>query len=137
MQPALHILHARRGLDWLPRAGLLTDEELVRLITIAVTRGPGSSFTRITGPASAPGVATTLYSRFVGVTAGLGVPSTLTWNGSSSTAPDTPAGLASTATTNADTRATICVQPGSAPGQTNDHPPGAGQMTGQLPRRQA
>ena len=59
VQPALHILHARRGLDWLPRAGLLTDEELVRLITIAVTRGPGSSFTRITGPASAPGVATT------------------------------------------------------------------------------
>jgi hypothetical protein len=27
---------------------------------------------------SAPGVATTLYSKFVGVTAGLGVPSTLT-----------------------------------------------------------
>ena len=27
---------------------------------------------------SAPGVATTLYSRLVGVTAGLGVPSTLT-----------------------------------------------------------
>jgi hypothetical protein len=61
---------------------------------------------------SAPGVATTLCSKFVGVTAGLGVPSTLTWNGSSSTAPDTPAGLASTATTNADTSATICVQPG-------------------------
>jgi cyclic pyranopterin phosphate synthase len=26
------------GLDWLPRAGLLTDEEIIRLITIAVTR---------------------------------------------------------------------------------------------------
>jgi hypothetical protein len=40
-------------------------------------------------------VATTLYSRLVGVTAGLGVPRTVTWNGSSRTAPDTPAGLAS------------------------------------------
>jgi len=29
------------------------------------------------------------------VTAGLGVPSTLTWNGSSSTAPEIPAGVAS------------------------------------------
>jgi hypothetical protein len=35
----------------------------------------------------------------VGVTAGLGVPSTLTWNGSSSTAPEIPAGVARTATT--------------------------------------
>jgi hypothetical protein len=45
---------------------------------------------------SAPGVATTLYSRLVGVTDVLGVPSTLTWNGSS-TAPETPACVASTA----------------------------------------
>jgi len=35
----------------------------------------------------------TLYSRLVGVTDGLGVPSTLTWNGSSSTAPEMPAGV--------------------------------------------
>ena len=40
-----------------------------------------------------------LYSRLVGVTAGLGVPRTLTWNGSSSTAPEIPAGVASTAIT--------------------------------------
>jgi hypothetical protein len=56
-------------------------------------------------------VATTLYSRFVGVTAGLGVPSTLTWNGSSSTAPDTPAGVAATATPKAAASATTWVQP--------------------------
>ena len=60
---------------------------------------------------SAPGVATTLYSRLVGVTAGLGVPSTLTWNGSSSTAPEIPAGVASTAMANAATRAATSVQP--------------------------
>jgi hypothetical protein len=48
---------------------------------------------------SAPGVATTLYSRLVGVTDGLGVPRTLTWNGSSKTAPETPAGVASTSIT--------------------------------------
>jgi hypothetical protein len=47
---------------------------------------------------SAPGVAMTLYSRFVGVTAGLGVRSTLTWNGSRRTAPEIPAGVATTAT---------------------------------------
>jgi len=58
-----------------------------------------------------PGVATTLYSRFVGVTAGLGVPSTLTWNGSSSTAPEIPAGVASTAMTNAAPSAAASVQP--------------------------
>ena len=60
---------------------------------------------------SAPGVDTTLYSRLVGVTAGLGVPSTLTWNGSSSTAPEIPAGVDSTEITNAATRATTSVQP--------------------------
>ena len=38
-----------------------------------------------------------MYSRLVGVTAGLGVPSTLTWNGSSRTAPEMPAGVASAA----------------------------------------
>jgi hypothetical protein len=47
---------------------------------------------------------------FVGVTAGLGVPSTLTWNGSSSTAPDTPVGVASTATPNTAATATTSVQ---------------------------
>jgi hypothetical protein len=60
---------------------------------------------------SAPGVAITLYSRLVGVTAGLGVPSTLTWNGSSKTAPETPAGVASTAIAYAAARATISVHP--------------------------
>ena len=60
---------------------------------------------------SAPGVETTLYSRFVGVTDGLGVPSTLTRNGSSNTAPEITAGVASTATTNAATNATTSVQP--------------------------
>ncbi len=64
---------------------------------------------------SAPGVATTLYIRFVGVTAGLGVSSTLTWNGSSSPAPDTPAGVASTATPNAAATATTSVQLPSTP----------------------
>ena len=73
-------------------------------MTRSKTPAPGSSSTRITDPAitpgtvpamssaasgpppcccrqyrySAPGVAMTLYSRLVGVTAGLGVPSTLT-----------------------------------------------------------
>jgi hypothetical protein len=46
-----------------------------------------------------------------GVTAGLGVPSTLTWNGSSSTAPEIPAGVARTAMTKAAARATTSVQP--------------------------
>ena len=36
-------------------------------------------------------------SRLVGVTAGLGTFSTLSWIGSSSTAPDTPAGVATSA----------------------------------------
>ena len=61
---------------------------------------------------SAPGVATTLYSRLVGVTAGLGVPSTLTWNGSNSTAPEMPAGVAATAMAKAATRAAASVHPG-------------------------
>src|ERR1700749_773798 len=60
---------------------------------------------------SAPGLAITLYSRFVGVTAGLGVPSTETWNGSSSTAPDTPAGGVTTAMQNAATSATTSAHP--------------------------
>jgi hypothetical protein len=47
----------------------------------------------------------------VGVTAGLGVPSTLTWKGSSSTAPETPAGVATTAMAYATARAAISVQP--------------------------
>src|ERR1017187_7708301 len=53
----------------------------------------------------------TLYSRLVGVTAGLGVPRTLTWNGSSSTAPEIPAGVASTAIAKAAARATSSAQP--------------------------
>ena len=42
---------------------------------------------------SPPGIAATLNRRFVGVTDGLGTPSTLTCTGSSSTAPETPAGV--------------------------------------------
>ena len=45
------------------------------------------------------------------MTAGLGVPSTLTWNGSSKTAPEMPAGVAVTAIPKAATRATIMVHP--------------------------
>ena len=42
---------------------------------------------------SPPGTEPTLKSRFVGVTAGLGTCRMLSWIGSSSTAPDTPAGV--------------------------------------------
>ena len=93
------------------------------LATIAVARSPGSSSTRITAPTTTPGrlpatssqvsgpnrrpsrpnrnrppgIAATLNSRLVGVTDGLGTPSTLTCTGSSSTAPDTPAGVVTSA----------------------------------------
>jgi len=86
---------------------------------LAGARSPGSSSTRMTAPAttpgsvpatrsqvsgpnrrpsrpkrsSPPGIAATLNRRFVGVTDGLGTPSTLTCTGSSSTAPETPAGV--------------------------------------------
>ena len=53
----------------------------------------------------------TLYSRLVGVTDGLGVPSTVTWNGSRSTAPEIPAGVVTTAIRYAAARATTSVQP--------------------------
>jgi len=43
---------------------------------------------------------------------GLGVPSTPTWNGSSSTAPETPAGVAGTAIANAAVSATTSGHPG-------------------------
>ena len=52
-----------------------------------------------------------LYSKLVGVTAGLGVPSTLTWNGSSSTAPEIPAGVDSTAIPYAAATDTTSVHP--------------------------
>jgi hypothetical protein len=45
------------------------------------------------------------------VTAGLGVPSTLTWNGSSKTAPEMPAGVAVTAIPKAASSATAAVHP--------------------------
>ena len=45
------------------------------------------------------------------MTAGLGVPGTLTWNGSSKTAPEIPAGAASTAMPYAATSAVTSVQP--------------------------
>jgi hypothetical protein len=46
---------------------------------------------------SPPGTATTLKIRLVGVTAGLGTRSTLSCTGSSSTAPETPAGVVTSA----------------------------------------
>ena len=121
----------------LVRASHIPSGSRTAATTRSKTRGPGSSSTRMTDPAmtpgrvpamstrarrpptcpcrqyrySAPGVATTLYSRLVGVTAGLGVPSTLTWNGSSKTAPEIPAGVASTAMPYAATSATTSVQP--------------------------
>jgi hypothetical protein len=55
-----------------------------------------------------------LYSRLVGVTDGLGLPRTLTWNGSRSTAPEMPAGVVTTEIAYAATRATASVQPVSA-----------------------
>ena len=96
-------------------------------MTASKASGPGTSSTRMMEPATtpgmvpanstavsrppvwpcrqyrnkAPGVATTLYRRFVGVTDGLGVPRTETWNGSKSTAPETPAGLATADITSA------------------------------------
>ncbi len=86
------------------------------------TDGPGTATTRITAPATtpgtvprtssrvsgprrvpalwcrsrAPGPATTLWSRLVGVTTGLGTPSTLTWTGGRNTAPETPTGAVAT-----------------------------------------
>ena len=47
-----------------------------------------------------------LKSRLVGVTAGLGTCSTLSWIGNSRTAPDTPAGVAMSASANAHTAPT-------------------------------
>src|SRR5208282_1223537 len=121
------------GLD---RASQVPSGSRTAATTRSKTRGPGSSLTRMTDPAmtpgtvpvmstrarrppvcpcrqyrySAPGVATTLYSRLVGVTAGLGVPSTLTWKGSSNTAPEIPAGVETTAMANAATKAAASVQ---------------------------
>jgi hypothetical protein len=77
----------------------------------------------------APGVATTLCSRLVGVTCGLDVPSPLTWNGNSSTAPDTPAGVATVAMPYAAASATTSGQPFPSTQSpyktaTRDYPPG-------------
>jgi hypothetical protein len=52
------------------------------------------------------------------VTAGLGVLSTLTWNGSSKTAPEIPAGVATTAMTNAAAKAATSLQPVPSTRQT-------------------
>ena len=77
----------------------------------APTMTPGTvpaSSSRVSGPFTsparpylnnAPGPAITLYSRLVGVTAGLGTPSTLNWIGSMKTAPETPTGAVTVATT--------------------------------------
>jgi hypothetical protein len=53
-----------------------------------------------------PGTAATLNNKLVGVTAGLGTCSTLSWIGSNNTAPDTPAGVVTSASTNAQTAPT-------------------------------
>jgi hypothetical protein len=50
-------------------------------------------------------------TRLVGVTAGLGVPRTLTWNGSRRTAPEMPTGVATAETAKAAARAAASVQP--------------------------
>jgi hypothetical protein len=52
-------------------------------------------------PQQPAGDAATLNSRLVGVTPGLGTCNTLSWTGSSSTAPDTPAGVVTRARRNA------------------------------------
>ena len=62
------------------------------------------------------------------MTAGLGVPSTLTWNGSSSTAPEMPAGVASIAMTNAAARATTS----SSPVRASGHPSRSGSLNAGL-----
>jgi hypothetical protein len=74
-----------------------------------------------------------LYSRFVGVTAGLGTPRALNWTGSRKTAPETPTGevateIRSPATnpSNPDDHVTTPVgrpPPRSAPGPTSDRVP--------------
>jgi hypothetical protein len=53
-----------------------------------------------------PGTAATLNNRLVGVTAGLATCRTLSWIGSSSTAPDTPAGVVTSASKKAQTAPT-------------------------------
>jgi hypothetical protein len=58
----------------------------------------------------------------VGVTDGPGVPSTLTWNGSSSTAPEIPAGVVSAEIRKAATSATSSVQPIGQHGATVTRP---------------
>jgi cyclic pyranopterin phosphate synthase len=65
------------GLDWLEREGLLTDLEITRLITLAVTR-LGVDEVRFTGgePLLRPGLRDLVES-----TAALGVPTSLTTNG--------------------------------------------------------
>ena len=69
-------------------------------MTSSRARGPNSR-PSCQNRSSAPGVASTLNSRLVGVTAELGTCSRLTWTGSSNTAPDTPAGVVMSASTNA------------------------------------
>ncbi|HEX3707637.1 MAG TPA: GTP 3',8-cyclase MoaA [Mycobacteriales bacterium] len=65
------------GLDWLPRESVLTDDEVIRLITIAVRR-LGVLEVRFTGgePLLRPGL-----ERIVAATSALGVPTALTTNG--------------------------------------------------------
>jgi GTP 3',8-cyclase len=48
VQPAVLLLDAPEGLDWLPGPALLTDEELSRLISVAVQR-LGVTEVRFTG----------------------------------------------------------------------------------------
>jgi len=36
---ALHLLHAREGLDWLSKTDRLSDDEIVRLAQVFIARG--------------------------------------------------------------------------------------------------
>ncbi|MFI7642563.1 hypothetical protein [Nonomuraea sp. NPDC049400] len=75
-------------------------------------------------------MATTLNSRFVGVTAGLGTPRTLSWTGSRNTAPDTPTGVVTTEISSpAPKPTTACHQLNGSPprfhvGTLSDHATG-------------
>jgi cyclic pyranopterin phosphate synthase len=66
-----------QGLDWLPKDTVLTDDEVIALITIAIER-LGVTEVRFTGgePLLRPGL-----ERIVAATAGLGVQTALTTNG--------------------------------------------------------
>jgi hypothetical protein len=84
----------------------LSESSSTRMTTPATTpdqhRGERVDQPLLVGEAQQPpGTAATLNSSLVGVTAGLGTCRTLSCNGNSSTAPDTPAGVVMRASTRA------------------------------------